>query len=107
MNASTACFAEDARKLEQQNEKPMTTFVPQRNEERALNWVRWERYRRYHGVYVEALGAYWTYCGLGRRPAGVFDETTGPLARCPALPFPDALKALRKGAPNARQQLLR
>jgi len=50
MNASTACFAEHARKQEQQNENQTMTVVPQRNEEHALKWVRWECYKRYHAV---------------------------------------------------------
>jgi hypothetical protein len=108
MNASSACLPQRARKQEQQDENQTSTVVPQRNEEEALKWVRWECYKRYHAVYVEALGVYWTYCGLSRRPAGVFDETTTPPARCQhcrsriryAFLVPDSLRALRNQAFN-------
>ena len=57
---------------------------------RTLKWVRWESLKRYHAVYVEAMGVYWTYCGLSRRPAGISDESEEPPARCRALPPQDS-----------------
>jgi hypothetical protein len=68
-----------------------------------LKWVRWESYKRYHAVYVEALGVYWTYCGRSRRPSAVFAETSAPPACCQhcrsrirySFLVPESLKALR------------
>jgi hypothetical protein len=69
-----ACFAPSRAYLQQSRS--------QTNEEDTLKWIRWECYKRYHGVYVEALGV---YCGLSRRSAEVFDETTAPPAHCSFL----------------------
>jgi hypothetical protein len=45
-----------------------------------LRWIRWEQYKRYHAVYVNALGVYWTYCGKSIRPSALVDETGQPAA---------------------------
>jgi len=75
-----------------------------KGEENNLKWVRWESFKRYHAVYVEAVRVYWTYCGLSRRPAGISDESEEPPARCrhcrlrirSSFLVPNQLKALRQ-----------
>jgi hypothetical protein len=70
-----------------------------------LKWVRWEAYKRYHAVYVSALGVHWTYCGRSIRPGAVLDEREQPPAQCrhcrlrlrSSYLVPDQLKALRVG----------
>jgi hypothetical protein len=68
-----------------------------------VSWIRWESQRRYHAIYVSALGVHWTYCGRSIRPAAVLEESGEPPARCrhcrlrvrSAFLVPDRLKALR------------
>lgn len=47
-----------------------------------LRWIRFERYNRYHAVFISHWGLYWTYCGRSIRPQGVRDEKIDPSARC-------------------------
>ena len=48
----------------------------------ALRWIRFERYLRYHAIYIHHGGLYWTYCGMCVRPTVVHDEKKDPPARC-------------------------
>ena len=48
----------------------------------ALRWIRFERYLRYHAIYTQEGGVYWTYCGMCVRPGAVRDEKNGPPACC-------------------------
>jgi hypothetical protein len=69
-------------------------------------WIRWEKQGRYHAVYVEAGGGFWTYCSLFIRMEGVKDHYPtlphkrarcgGCLTRvkCPYL-VPDKLARIR------------
>lgn len=46
-------------------------------------WVRFERQqRRYHLVFVEAFGGYFTFCGRFHRDAEGVDKTASPTAIC-------------------------
>jgi hypothetical protein len=42
-------------------------------------WIRFEAKYRWHAVYVEARGGFWTFCGRFTRPEGVRDS--GPQSR--------------------------
>ena len=47
-----------------------------------MTWVRFERGIRYHAVYREAGGGFWTYCARFIRATGVTDQAGEPPARC-------------------------
>ena len=57
-----------------------------------LKWVRWESRKRYHAVYVEAMGVYWTYGGLSQRPA--LESRTKPKSRQSAAVAASEFEAL-------------
>jgi hypothetical protein len=85
----------------------MTVCSPRQSKKTWLKSIRRECYTRYDAVQLEALGVYGTYCGLSRRPAGVFDKATAPAGcqlcrarlRCSLLVL-HSLKALHNEAVN-------
>lgn len=57
-------------------------------------WIRWEKQGRFHAIYVEAGGGYWTYCSWFIRKDAV-------LERFPDLPY----KRARCGCCKTRLRL--
>ncbi len=47
-----------------------------------MNWIRFEPAQRFHAVYREAGGGYWTYCARFIRSTGVTHQAADPPARC-------------------------
>jgi hypothetical protein len=47
-----------------------------------MQWLRFEGRVRFHAVYVQAPGGYWTYCARFVRWQGVRERTNDPPARC-------------------------
>lgn len=70
-----------------------------------MDWIRFETQLRYHAVYVQADGMYFTWCARVVRIGGESGNTQEPPARCgccqsrirhPWL-VPDKLRRLRDG----------
>ena len=69
----------------------------------SLKWIRFERAQRFHAVFAEMGGGYWTYCQRFTRLAPGVTLSAEPPARCSCCksrlrnPYlvPDKLVALR------------
>ena len=47
-----------------------------------MKWIRFERAQRFHAVFRQSGGGYWTYCARFIRTTGVTQQADDPPARC-------------------------